>query len=250
MLVIKIAVISGGSSGIGRACIDKLISGNYFVYNLDIKDIQTTYDSQLYKWINADVSKQEQISQAVNQIINKNQKIDLLVVSAGLHLSANIENTNDNDLINVVNINLFGAFWLIKAVIPHMKQNNYGNIVTIGSDQSSIVKPNSTVYGMTKAALASLSKSVALDYAKYNIRVNCIAAGTIDTPLYRKAIENYANKTGISLEQIEMEEANQQPLGRIGKPEEIANLVYFIAEDTAGFMTGAVIPIDGGYTLG
>ena len=129
-----------------------------------------------------------------------------------------------------------------------MKKLQFGTIVTIGSDQSSIAKPNSTVYGMTKSALLSLTKSIALDYAKYNVRANCIGAGTIDTPLYRTAITNYSNKSGISMEQIEKEEEMEQPIGRIGTPNEVAELAYFLSQDTASYITGALIPIDGGYT--
>ncbi|MCP4476432.1 MAG: SDR family oxidoreductase [Gammaproteobacteria bacterium] len=90
--------------------------------------------------------------------------------------------------------------------------------------------------------------SIALDYAKYHIRANCIGAGTIDTPLYRRAINNYSEKSGIPLETIEKEEANEQPVGRVGTPAEVAELAFFLAKDEVDFITGALLPIDGGYT--
>jgi NAD(P)-dependent dehydrogenase (short-subunit alcohol dehydrogenase family) len=126
-------------------------------------------------------------------------------------------------------------------------KNNGGSIITIGSDQSTISKYNSAVYGMTKAALLSLTRSTALDYAKYNIRANCIGAGTIDTPLYRSAIQRYSEHSGIQLEDIEQDEAKEQPLGRVGLATEVAALAYFLSQDEVSYITGALIPIDGGY---
>ncbi|MCC2645171.1 MAG: oxidoreductase [Burkholderiales bacterium] len=242
----QVAVVSGGSSGIGDACVNKFLQNKYFVYNLDIASKEISNEN--YRYIQTDISNSKQIKQSINKIINENRRIDTLIISAGKHLSATIENTDDKQLMDLVSLNMLGAFWLIQSVIPYMKNQKRGTIITIGSDQSTIAKNNSAAYGMTKAALASLTKSTALDYAKYNIRANCIGAGTIDTPLYRSAIAKYSGSSGISLAKIEQEEALLQPVGRIGKPEEVAELAYFLASDKVSFITGALIPIDGGYT--
>jgi 2-keto-3-deoxy-L-fuconate dehydrogenase len=246
----KTIIISGGSSGIGLACIKKFMDNDYFVYNFDLIDNAHIKNStqKNYKWLKVDVRNKQEIVGGVATVIHEHAQIDALIASAGKHLSATIENTRDEDILELMQLNVMGAFWLIQSVIPHMKAKNKGNIITIGSDQSSIAKHNSSAYGMTKAALASLTKSIALDYAKYNIRSNCIGAGTIDTPLYRNAIENYSKTSGVPLEQIERDEALEQPVGRIGRPDEVAELAYFLAQDTAAFITGALIPIDGGYT--
>lgn len=243
----EIVIVSGGSSGIGKACVEKFLKENYFVYNFDIVNNNDFELYGNYKWYMTDVSNHLSIKESVSKVIKKHKFINILIVSAGKHLSANIENTSNDQLMELININILGAFWLIKAVITSMKENKKGKIITIGSDQCSIVKYNSTVYGITKTALLSLTKSIALDYAKYNIRANCIGAGTIDTPLYRNAINKYAEKSGLNLEDIEIAEAREQPIGRIGMPEEIANLAYFLAQDLTDFITGALIPIDGGY---
>lgn len=241
-----IVVISGGSSGIGLACVKKFLQqDNYTIYNLDINPSNISHNN--YHYIQADMSDSNQIKQAIKQILTHTDQINSLIISAGIHLSATIEATTDAMLMQIVNLNLLGAFWLIQGIIPHMK-NSGGSIITIGSDQSLIAKNNSAAYGMTKAGLASLTKSTALDYAKYNIRANCIGAGTIDTPLYRQAIAKYANKSGINLQQIEQEEQLAQPVGRIGEAYEVAELAYFLAGEWATFITGAIIPIDGGYT--
>lgn len=244
----KVVVISGGSSGIGESCCIKFLNSGYEVYNFDIKDNKKLLEYNNYYWLETDISNKDEIKSSIEIIIKKQKIIDTLIISAGKHLSANIENTRDNDLYEIININLFGAFLLAQLVIPHMKNNNEGKIITIGSDQSVVGKYNSTIYGMTKAAILSMTKSIALDYAKYNIRANCIGAGTIDTPLYRNAISSYSRKSGVNLSIIENDEANEQPIGRIGKPSEIANLAYFLAQKENDFMTGAFIPVDGGYT--
>ena len=241
----RVAVISGGSSGIGLSCINKFLQNNYLVYNLDIVENNVSHEN--YRYIKTNVCNSTEIKQSIEQVIRENKTINTLIVSAGKHLSATIETTNDQQLMELINLNMLGAFWLIQATIPHMKSQNSGTIITIGSDQSTIAKHSSSVYGMTKAALASLTKSTAIDYAKFNIRANCIGAGTIDTPLYRIAITKYSEKSGIPLSQIEQEEAMLQPIGRIGKPAEVAELAYFLAQDSVSFITGAIIPIDGGY---
>lgn len=242
----RVVVVSGGSSGIGLSCIKKFLSNDHIVYNLDVVNNDITNSN--YKYLKTDVCNSEEVRQSIKKIISESKHINSIVVSAGKHLSATIENTSDEDLMHILHLNLLGAFWFIQAVIPYMKEQNGGAIVTIGSDQCTIAKKNSSAYGMTKAALGSLTKSTALDYAKYNIRVNCIGAGTIDTPLYRNAITKYSKKSGIPLSKIEKEEAMMQPLGRVGNPDEVAELAYFLTKDEMSFMTGGIIPLDGGYS--
>jgi NAD(P)-dependent dehydrogenase (short-subunit alcohol dehydrogenase family) len=238
-------LISGGSSGIGEACCKLFLDNGYSVFNLDIKNNISLAKAQNYHWINTDVADENSIIKSLAGL----HQIDVVIISAGCHLSANILDTTTADLMKLLNLNLLGAYWLIKHVLPHMIKQGNGSIIAIGSDQYQIAKPNSAVYGMTKAALVHLIKSTALDYARYNIRANCIGAGTIDTPLYRNAINNYSNRSGITLSQIEEEEAVLQPLGRIGRPVEVAELALFLASDKASYITGAYMPLDGGYTI-
>lgn len=242
----KSLLISGGSSGIGEACIAKFLEADYLVYNLDIKDNVNFSQQAGYSWIKTDVRSEASIINAIKTLQLQLSRIDTLIISAGKHLSATIENTTTEQLMDVVNLNLLGAFWVMQHGLTLMDDG--ASIVTIGSDQYQIAKTNSAVYGMTKAALAHLTKSTALDYAKRQIRANCIGAGTIDTPLYRNAIENYALRSGVDLQEIEAEEGALQPIGRIGKAFEVAELAFFLASDAAKFITGAYMPLDGGYT--
>ena len=109
----KVAVVSGGSSGIGMACINKFLNNQYFVYNLDMVENIENKEKNNYKWIDTDVTKNSAVKSAVSRIIQKNQKIDTLIISAGKHLSANIENTSVQQLNDLLDLNIKGAFWLI-----------------------------------------------------------------------------------------------------------------------------------------
>ncbi|WP_420554339.1 SDR family NAD(P)-dependent oxidoreductase [Neptuniibacter marinus] len=242
----RVCVITGGSFGIGRAVVSKFLDQGYSVVNLDLKPTTLAEDQSVY--IQCDVSDQQQIDCAIQQIKESIGRIDVLVSNAGIHLSASIENTSDAEFERVMSINVKGAFYLLKAVLPIMKTQQSGSIVLVGSDQSLVGKKNSFVYNMSKAALASMAKTTALDYAAYGIRANIVCPGTIETPLYHQAIDRYCERMGANKAAIHAEEAGLQPLGRIGQPEEVASLIAFLGSDEAKFITGSAQVIDGGYT--
>ena len=239
----KTAIVTGGSKGIGLAIIEKLTEDNYQVFNLDI----TPGTSGQH--IPCDMRDFAQVQEAVRQAADTTGRLDALINATQVStLSANIENTREEDLQRVFDINVKGAFAAIQASLPTMKQQNSGAIVIVGSDQSLVGKQNSFAYNLTKHALASMTKTTALDYAAYNIRSNAICPGTIETPLYHQAIDNYCERSGADKASIHAEEAAQQPLGRLGQAEEVAELACFLASDKASFITGSLHSIDGGYT--
>jgi len=242
----RVCVITGGSFGIGRAVVNKFLDQGYSVVNLDLKPSDLAKDQSVY--IQCDVSDPQQIDSAIKQIKESIGRIDVLVSNAGVHLSASIENTSNAEFERVMGINVKGAFYLLKAVLPIMKAQQSGSIVLVGSDQSLVGKKNSFVYNMSKAALASMAKTTELDYATYGIRANIVCPGTIETPLYHQAIDRYCERTGANKAAIHAEEAALQPLGRIGQPEEVASLIAFLGSDEAKFITGSAQVIDGGYT--
>jgi NAD(P)-dependent dehydrogenase (short-subunit alcohol dehydrogenase family) len=129
-----------------------------------------------------------------------------------------------------------------------MKAHQAGSIIVISSDQALIAKTNSFAYNLSKTAISSIAKTTALYYAKFNIRANAVCPGTIETPLYHKAIDSYCERSGADKQKVHGEEAALQPLGRLGQPEEVAELVLFLASDKAKFITGSLQVIDGGYT--
>lgn len=236
-------VISGASSGIGLAIAERFSSLGYRVVNLDIQS------GSVGETLICDMRDHQAVHAAISQIAAQGS-IDVMVSNAGRHLSATIEATSEAQFTELFELNVKGAFSLTQAVIPTMKAAGRGAIVYIGSDQSTVAKPNSCAYNLSKHALASLAKTTALDYAKFGIRANLVCPGTIDTPLYQKAIAAYCERSGADPALIHAEEAALQPIGRIGKPEEVAAMVAYLASDEAGFVTGGSFPIDGGYTVG
>lgn len=239
----RIVIITGAASGIGKATRLLLHEKGCIVYNLDI----VQHDDGKGQFIPCDMRNRTQIREAVQQVANKEGRIDMLFSNAGVHLFATIEETSDEQLDNLVGINILGTYIILKAVIPYMKQQNKGSIVLMGSDQSFVGKASSSVYGMTKGAVAQLAKSTAIDYAKFNIRVNCICPGTIDTPLLDKAVDHFVAISGQQKNNVLKDLNTIQPAGRIGQPEEIAQAVAFLLSDESSFVTGALLSADGGY---
>ncbi len=239
----KTLVLTGGSSGIGLAIAAKFLSNGYQVFNLDIQK------GEHGQFVMCDVTDHETVVRVIADIASKHT-IDALICNAGKHVSANIEATSEADLLALFNLNVKGAFSATQSVLPSMKDANNGVILYIASEQALVAKSNSFAYNLTKHALASIAKTTALDYAKFNIRANALCPGTIETPLYHNAINRYCEESGADKKQVHAEEAALQPLGRIGQPEEVAALAYFLASDDASFVTGSLQVMDGGYTTG
>ena len=238
----KVAIVTGGTKGIGLAVVKRLLTSGYEVHNLDITP------SNVGVFHHCDVSDVEAVRRSINTIHEQSQRIDVLVSNAGKHLSANIESTDEQTLDALFALNVKGAYAAVQSVLPCMKANNAGSIILIASDQALIAKHNSFAYNLTKHALASMAKTTALDYARFNIRANAVCPGTIETPLFHNAIDAYCDKSGANKADIVAEEASLQPLNRLGQADEVAALVSFLASDDASFITGSLQSIDGGYT--
>lgn len=242
----SVCVVTGGSLGIGLAVCNTFSENGYRVINLDIRDFDTTPPHA--EWVACDVSKVEQVRYAIDNIALKYGRIDALVCNAGMHVSATIEDTDEALLDKVMSLNIKGAYGAIKASLPTMKTQKSGAIVVMGSDQCFIGKQNSFAYGLTKSALASMAKTTALDYASFNIRANAVCPGTIETPLFHHAIDKYVAACGADKAEVVAEEAAEQPIGRLGQPEDVSELVYFLCSEKASFITGSLHAVDGGYT--
>ncbi|HDY91382.1 MULTISPECIES: SDR family oxidoreductase [unclassified Pseudoalteromonas] len=238
----KVAVVTGGTKGIGLAVVKRLLNNGYEVHNLDIEL------SEIGIFHQCDVSDVSAVRNCINAICEQSQRIDVLVSNAGKHLSANIESTDEQTLDALFALNVKGAYAAVQSVLPSMKAQNSGAIILVASDQAIIGKQNSFAYNLTKHALASMAKTTALDYASFNIRANAVCPGTIETPLFHNAIDAYCAKSGANKAEIVAEEASLQPLNRLGQADEVAALVSFLASDDASFITGSLQSIDGGYT--
>lgn len=234
-------IITGGSSGIGLAIAEYFAARDYRVFNLDIEPCKVG------QFVECSVTDEKHVN-AVITGIGLEHGIDVLISNAGIHVSGNIEDSCSDEFDQLFDINVKGAYYATRAALPFMRANNSGSIVYIGSDQSLIAKPNSFAYCLSKHALLAMAKTTALDYAAYNIRANIVCPGTIETPLYHKAIDRYCAKSGANKNTVHAEEAALQPLGRIGQPQDVAALTFFLASDEASFITGSSHAVDGGYT--
>jgi NAD(P)-dependent dehydrogenase (short-subunit alcohol dehydrogenase family) len=239
-------LVTGGSLGIGAAVCQRFSQQGWRVINIDLRAPEQS-DSNI-EWWACDLTDAEQSRDVFAAILTKYTRIDALVSNAGVHYSGTIEQTSEEDFERVFAINVKAAINATKAVLPVMKAQCKGVILYMASDQALIAKHNSFAYNMSKAALASLAKTTALDYAQFQIRANAICPGTIETPLYHQAIDRYVAKSGADKQQVHAQEAALQPLGRLGQADEIAAYTYFLASDEASFITGSLQVIDGGYT--
>jgi len=243
----KTVIITGGARGIGAASAKLFAEEGAQVFVFDIRPLE--YEVSNVSLINCDVSQVQQVRSAVEKVQQQAAQIDYLFCNAGVHLFADIEKTQLSDLQTVVNTNLLGTFYCLQVVLPIMKRQKFGNIILMGSDQAFVAKEQCAIYGATKAAIAQLAKSTALDYARHNIRVNCVCPGTIDTEMYRNVIKKFVEKTGMTSETIHTNVMSKLPLQRVGTPAEVANVVSFLCSEASSFMTGALVSVDGGYTI-
>jgi len=196
-----------------------------------------------------DLRQLTEIAGWVDAVHRETGRIDILVNNAGVTNVGDILETPLTDVEEVLTINLKAPFMLIKAVLPHMRAQQSGSIVNIASDQALIGKRHSAIYGASKAALAQLTKSAALDWAEDGIRCNCLAPGSTDTPMLRRVLDELPERYPKAYpKDNDASYRRAIALGRFAEPEEIAWLVAFLASDATSFMTGTVIPIDGGYT--
>ncbi len=237
----KVAVITGGASGIGLATARKLLSEGAKVvlvdWNEDVSEIAKTLNNDALG-IRCDVSSDTDVQKSVNDIIEKFGHIDFLVANAGIGGGPNKAHEVSVDEWNkVIGVNQTGIFLMNKYVISEMLKNGGGAIVNTSSMYGLVGTTMSFAYSASKGAINQMTRSLALTYARDNIRVNAVAPGYVDTPILAEVPKEAKDAM-----------ANQLPVGRLGKDTEIANLICYLLSDDASFITGAIVPIDGGFT--
>ena len=237
----KVAVITGGASGIGLATARKLLSEGAKVvlvdWNEDVSEIAKTLNNDALG-IRCDVSSDTDVQKCVNEVIEKFGHIDLLVANAGIGGGPNKAHEVSVDEWNkVIGVNQTGIFLMNKYVIGEMLKTGGGAIVNTSSMYGLVGTTMSFAYSASKGAINQMTRSLALTYARDNIRVNAVAPGYVDTPILAEVPKEAKDAM-----------ANQLPVGRLGKDTEIANLICYLLSDDATFITGAIVPIDGGFT--
>lgn len=243
----KVAVVTGGASGIGRAAAEILAARGASVAILDLKggEGQLVADGITARggraiFCPADVAQAAEVNSAVGQAREAFGPINALIASAGIQRYGNALTTSDEQWAEVMGVNLNGAWHAARACLPDLRRNE-GAIVNVASVQSLASQTNVLAYTVSKHAVIGLTRSMAIDFASDNVRVNAVCPGTVDTPMLRwSASLDPAPQSVIDACE------NMHPLGRIARPEEIAEVIAFLTHESASFVTGAVWTVDGG----
>jgi len=239
----KVAIVTGSSRGIGRAiAIELAKEGASLVVNNDkrVQEALETLDTlkklgQKAIYFKADVSNVKEANGMFEATVREYGKIDILINNAGIIKDAFLEGMNDEDWHSVISVILNGTYNCTKLALGFMKQQMYGRIVNIASVAGQMGNIGQANYAASKAAVIGFTKTVAREYARYGITVNAVSPGFIETSMLKKIPADVISKI---LKQI--------PLGRFGKPEEVAKLVVYLASDDASYITGQVFNINGG----
>jgi 2-keto-3-deoxy-L-fuconate dehydrogenase len=238
----KQALVTGGASGIGTATCRELVSAGAYVF---IADLNFEGAQALAAELGAahplkmDVTQPESIATALEQV----PRLDILVNNAGIGHVGDILHTELEDFTRIFEVNVKSMFLVTKAAFP-MLLASHGCIVNIGSAAGMVGVKHRLAYCTSKGAVIAMTRQIAVDYPK-DIRINCVCPGTVDTPF----VESYLNKYHAhEKEKVRAEVTARQPIGRLGKAEEVASMVRYLCSKEAEFINGAALPIDGGWT--
>ena len=247
----KVCVITGAAGGQGKVCVERFSQEGAKILASDIAiDAGEALAKRCanrgdFHYVAGDVTEESTLQSIVDDAVKKFGRIDVLFNNHGAMVGSPFLEHSMEELDLVLNVNVRATFRLTQLVAQRMaNQGDGGSIINNSSTGGIIGFPDMSGYGMSKAGVAQLARSLANDLKEHKIRVNAICPGAIDTPMPHKYLEKFADKK-MEIWRA-MEEAHL--VGRLGEPEEVINLVLFLASDESTFMNGAVIPIDGGYT--
>lgn len=247
----KGVIVTGGASGIGKATAERFLEEGAKVAILDVsrKNAEAALKELKKKGftpliLTGDVTKSSDVKKMVSTAKAKLGRIDVLFNNAGILVEGTVEDVTEKDWDRIMAVNVKGVFLMSKEVVPIMLRQKKGAIINNASCSGLVGDRNAVAYNTSKGAVVLMTKCMALDYAKKNIRVNCVCPGEIDTPMFRQ--EARARK--MPVEEYRKELCEYHPIGRLGVPSEVANAVLFLASDQASFITGAAFSVDGGYT--
>ena len=245
----RVALITGGTEGMGYATAELFLREGAKVVvtgrsaEKGRKALAKMRGLGEAAFVRGDVSKAKDAQRMVEGTVRRFGRIDVLFNNAGVYVEKLAEDTSEDEWDRVLDINLKGTFLVSKYAIPYMKRQRSGSIINNSSDAGLVGNRSCPAYCASKGAVTIMTKAMALDYAKYNIRVNCVNPGTIDTPMLACEAKASGDQKAY-LKRMDEE----LPIGRVGRPEEVAQAVLFLASDAASFVTGAALSVDGGLT--
>lgn len=247
----KGVIVTGGASGIGKATVRRFLEEGAEVAIFDrSEEMGKKTVSELGRQhlhpilITGDVTKASDVKRMVKEARKRLGTIDILFNNAGILVEGTVLDVSEKDWDRIMDTNVKGVFLMSKEVVPIMLKQGKGVIVNNASCSGLVGDRNAIAYNTSKGAVVLMTKCLALDYSLKNIRVNCVCPGEIDTPMFRQE----AKSRGLPVEEYRKQLCEYHPIGRLGKPEEVANAVLFLASDEAGFITGTAFSVDGGYT--
>jgi NAD(P)-dependent dehydrogenase (short-subunit alcohol dehydrogenase family) len=242
----KVAFITGASRGFGQAIAQTLANAGADVVLFARTEEGLKETAKLVQNVGrhalicpGDITRPTDVSAAIKKTANQLGKLDILINNAGIIVRRPVEELTDDDWFSVMNTNLSGPFYCIREAVPYMKQQKWGRIINVSSMMGLVALPERVTYSTSKTGIIGMTKSLALELASHNITVNAIAPGPFLTELNKQA------KGNPTVNQFYMD---RTPLGRWGESQEVGSLVLYLASEEAAYMTGTVIPIDGGWT--
>lgn len=235
-------MVTGGASGIGEATCRALAGAGAAVVIVDVDQASgEALAGQLpgARARTCDITSED----AVKALFEQTERVDILVNNAGIGLVGSVEETGLADFQRLFRVNVEGMFLVIRYAVPRLIAS-HGAMVNIGSVAGLVGVKRRFAYCATKGAVVAMTRQLSVDYPT-QFRVNCICPGTVDTPFVEAYLEKYHKH---EKEKVRAELNSRQPIGRLGRPEEIANMALYLASDAAGFVNGSVMTIDGGWT--
>jgi len=244
----KVAVITGAKSGIGLATARRFAAEGAELVAADVKDASKEVRELVEaggqaRFVQADVSSASQVETLVQEALSAYGRVDVLVNIAGIELSKKVTDTTDSEWDRLMDINLKGVFLCSRAAIPLMQRQGGGAIVNVASELGLVGGSEIAAYCASKGGVVQLTKAMAIDHAAEGIRVNCVCPGPVATALLEATIAASFNP-----EEERRSILNKTLLKRLGRPDEIANVILFVASDESSYMTGSVVVVDGGCT--